>query len=421
MRENLQLLARSAGARHGVVMAGATVIAGGFDYLVLVLAVTLLGPAESIVYLAVMALLQVMVHATNVIRNVVAYYTAELTAHPGATGGIGLLLRRGWRWAWRWGLVATAAMAVLSPLLAQLLRIDGLWPLLAGSLALLLLFVRPVTDGVLQGLQHFTGLGAVQVAQAGLRLVLTAALIWLGLRSPGAIVSLPLASAGALLLALWLLRPYFGAAGEAEPVQAISWHYSVTTLAGLLAFALLVNVDAMMVKRFFTEDVAGNYSPIITLGKMNLFVPLGIGLVLFPKATQRQASGRDARPVLLLALVATLLPGFFLTFFYFLAPGLIVQTIFTDAYADPGIVLGLVGLATTLFAGANIWLNFALAQAQPSFIYALVIVVALQIAAILLFHDSFQQIALTLVAAGLAANVAGVLTLRKQKPVISKQ
>ena len=414
MRENIQLLARSAGARHGLIMAGATVIAGGFDYLVLVVAVTLLGPAESIVYLAVMALLQVMVHTTNVIRNVVAFYAAELSAQPYAAGRIGAFLQRGWRWAWRWGLVATAIMALLSPLLAQLLRIDSLWPLLAGSLALLLLFLRPVTDGALQGIQHFVGLGSVQIAQAFLRLTLTVALIWLGLRSPGAVVSLPLASGGALLLALWLLRPYFAAARGTETVPPVSWHYSATTLVGLLAFALLVNVDAVMVKRFFTEEVAGNYSPIITLGKMNLFVPLGIGLVLFPKATQRQASGRDARPVLLLALAATLLPGLLLTLLYFLAPGPIVQTIFTDAYANPGIVLGLVGLATTLFAGVNIWLNYALAQAQRSFVYALAVIVLCQIAAIILFHDNFHQIAAVLVAAGLAGNAAGILTLRQQ-------
>ncbi|HEX6384560.1 MAG TPA: hypothetical protein VF177_07820 [Anaerolineae bacterium] len=419
MRASIQLLARSPGTRHGLVMAGATVIAGGFDYLVLVLAVSLLGPAESIVYLAVMALLQVMVHATNVIRNVVAYYTAELTVQPQATGRIGAFLQRGWRWAWRWGLIATAIMALLSPLLTQWLRIDSLWPLLAGSLALLLLFLRPVTDGALQGIQHFVGLGTVQVVQAFLRLVLTVTLIWLGLRSPGAIVSLPLASSGALLLALWLLRPYF--LGATDEVQAVSWRYSVYTLVGLLAFALLVNVDAVMVKRFFSDDVAGNYSPIITLGKMNLFIPLGIGLVLFPKATQRQASGRDARPVLLLALAVTLLPGLLLTFLYFLAPGFLVHTIFTDVYADPGIVLGLVGLATTLFAGVNIWLNYALSLALRPFIYALTAVVFFQIVAILLFHDNFYQIALILVAAGLAGNGAGVLTALGQQPTVNSQ
>ena len=80
MRERLTLFVRSAGARHGLVMAAATLVAGGFDYLVQVLVARLLADVISI-FLAVTALLQVMVHATNVIRNVVAFYTAELTVH----------------------------------------------------------------------------------------------------------------------------------------------------------------------------------------------------------------------------------------------------------------------------------------------------------------------------------------------------
>lgn len=418
MRENLQTAARmlstSAGARQGMVMAGATTVAGGFDYLVNVVIGRSLLPTQFIVFVAVTALLQIMVHATNVIRNVVAFYMAELSIQPEALARSGIFLRRSWRWAWRWGVVAMAAMALFSPLLARLLRIDTPWPLWAGSLALLLLFLRPITDGALQGNQHFAGLGAVQVLQAFLRLLLAPLLIWFGWQATGAILSLPLASAGALLLALWLLRRPFRAPDADVAVPPVSWHYSITTLVGLLAFALLINLDAMVVKRVFSPEIAGNYGPVVTLGKMNLFVPLGIGLVLFPKATQRQAAGRDSRPVLLLALVATLLPGLLLTLVYFWLPGLLVQTIFTDAYADPGIVLGLVGLATTLFAGVNIWLNYALSLGKRPYIYALAATVTLQFLALALFHQSLVAVAAVMVAAGFLGNVAGLVTTLRQ-------
>ncbi|MCI0394847.1 MAG: hypothetical protein L0332_10575 [Chloroflexi bacterium] len=418
MRRRVQALAqgaaRSAGARHGLVMGTATLLAGGFDYLVNVLIGRLLLPAEFSVFVAVTALLQVMVHLTNVIRNVVAFYTAELTVQPQAVASIGLFLRRRWRWAWQWGLAATAGMALLSPALASLLRLDSAWPLWAGSALLLLLFLRPVTDGALQGLQQFLGLGTVQVLQALLRLLLAPALIWLGWQATGAIFSLPLASAGALLLALWLLGPYLGAAGDGAAVREISWRYSAHTVVGLLAFALLVNVDALVVKRVFSPEVAGQYGPVVTLGKINLFIPLGIGLVLFPKATQRQAGGRDARPVLLLALAATLLPGLALTAVYFLIPAGLVQAIFSEAYADPGLVLGLVGLATTLYAGINIWLNYALSLGRPAFVYALGAAVVGQVVGMALFHDNLLTIATIMVVVGLAGNVVGALTTIKR-------
>lgn len=414
LRQYTRTLVASAGTRQGAFMAAAAVVAGGFDYVTNVV-VGRFVVDEYAIFLAVTALLHVAVQLTNVIRNVVAFYTAELSVLPRAALQVGLFLRRRWRWAWKWGALATAVMAALCVPIARLLGIGRPWPVLAGSLTLLLLFLRPVTDGTLQGVQNFLGLGGVQITQSVLRLGLVIVLVWAGLRATGAILALPLAMAGALLLALWLLRPYFGAttaaAANPEPARTISWQYSTQTMVGLLAYAVLINLDPIVVQRSFSAALAQSYSPVVTLGKMNLFIPLGIGLVLFPKATQRRAVGRDARPVLLLALVGTLLPGIALTLLYFLFPAQIVQIVFTDAYTNPGVVLGLVGLATTLFAGVNIWLNYALSTEQYRYVLLLVIIVVLHVAVMLFYHPSLTAVAATMVASGLTANLAGVLAV----------
>lgn len=417
----LARLATSGGLRHGLIMAVATLTAGALDYLFNVVSGRMLAPAEYGVLISVTAILQVFVHLTNVIRNVTARYTAALTTGPEPLAHIGLFARRIWRWSWRWGVVAMLLLALLSPLLARLLQMPTPWPLWMASLALLLLFIRPVTDGTLQGLQDFTGLGTVAILQAGLRLALAVVLIGWSRQAAGAVLALPLASAGALLFALYRLRPQFRADTATAADQPISLPYSLHTLAGLLAFALLINMDALVVKLAFSPEVAGHYGPVVTLGKMNLFIPLAMGMVLFPKTTQRQASGRDPRPVLILALLATLLPGLLLTGLYFALPGPLVQTIFTDSYRDPGLVLGMVGLATTLFAGLNIWLNYALSLDRPLFVYALVATAVLQAAGMALFHHSLVAIALTMVTAGVLGNLAGFLTtwgrVAKPQPV----
>ena len=213
-----------------------------------------------------------------------------------------------------------------------------------------------------------------------------------------------------MLIAVWFLRPYFKSPGKDVSVPAVSLRYSAYTLVGLLSFALLVNVDAIVVKRFFSETVTGDYGTVVTLGKINLFATLGIGMVLFPKATQRHSAGRDPRPVLALALAATFLVGALLTTAYFLASGLIVQTIFSDVYTDPGIVLGLVGVATTLYAGISIWLTYALSLDRHNYIIALAILVAVVIVTMGLKHDSLVTIATIMILAGTAGNVIGAIT-----------
>ena len=409
LRFRLQSLGLTSSALQSGFLAVAMIAAGSFDYAVNILAGRRLVPMEFSVFVTVTAILQVMVQATNVIRNVVAFYTAESTVSTDASARVGMVLRRSWHWAWRWGMIATVALALAGPVLARFLRIDSPWPLWAAALALLLLFLRPVTDGTLQGVQHFWGLGWVQILQSIGRLTFTALLIGLGGQAAGVILALPLGSTLALALALLLLRSYFRAPPSTMP-RPISRKYALTTLAGLLAFALMVNVDPILVRRLFGDAIAEAYAPIVTLGKMNLFIPLGIGLVLFPKATQRQAAGRDSRPVLLLALAATLLPGLAFTLLYWIVPGRIVHTIFGEAYAAPGVVLALVGLATTLYAGVNIWLNYALSLERHSYIYALAAIVAGQIGAMLLFHARLESIALIMILTGITANLAGLLT-----------
>ncbi|MCB8966591.1 MAG: hypothetical protein H6660_06815 [Ardenticatenaceae bacterium] len=405
---------RSAGFRHGLIMTGSTLIAGGLDYLFNILTGRLLEPIAYSILISVLAILQIMLHATNVIRNIVAYYTAEIAVEgQGTIAQISRFLQRSHRWAWRWGIVATLIMALLSPTLARMLQIPTPHPLWAASLALLMLFVRPVTDGTLQGAQHFGQLAAVSMFQSILRLTFALVLIHWGWEAFGAILALPLATASAYVLALWFLRPYLRPAPEATQDRQVSWQYSAHTLLGLLTFALLVNLDAIVVKALFSPETAGNYAPVITLGKINLFIPLAIGMVLFPKAIQRHNTGRDARPILLAALLAALLPGLGLTSIFFLIPDLLTRTIFGDAYASLGIVVGLVGLATTLYAGINIWLNYALSVKRPLFIYTLVFVLALQTGSMFFLADDLTTIASIMVAGGFLGNLAGALfTLR---------
>ena len=182
----------------------------------------------------------------------------------------------------------------------------------------------------------------------------------------------------------------------------------------MLSFALLVYADAILVNRLLPGEVAAQYTPVNILARVNLFVPLAIGMVLFPKATQRHALGQDARPYLLLALAATLIPGWLLTLLYFLVPGLIVDLVFRGQYANPGSLLGWVGLATTLFAGVNIWLNYALALERRPFVAALALAVLFQFTALALFHDSLQTVAFIMVMAGLLANLAGIILSLRQ-------
>ena len=405
-------LMRSAGVWHGVAMSGATILAGGLDYLYNVATGRLLLPEAYSGLLAVTALLQILLHLTNVIRNVVAYYCAEIRVDAGSSKAIAPFLRNSFRWAWRWGLISTLLMLLISPLLRRPLQLPDNRLLWAGSLAVLMLFVRPVSDGALQGVQRFWGLAGVILTQAILRLALALGLIGFGLGAVGAMLALPLATSLALLPALWQLRPYLHKQ-SVRTNSVVSWHYSAQTLVGLGAFALLTNSDALLVRGLFASQIAGNYAPLVTLGKINLFVPLALAMVLFPKAVERHRTGQQVAPILFASLGLAILPGLALTALFFIAPSQILDIVFGGQYDSLGRVMGLVGLATTLYAGISIWLNFALSTERTGYVPALGVVAVGQIAGMLLFHQTVEQMVGVMVLAGIAGNLLGVWQLQK--------
>lgn len=403
----------SADIQDSMVMSIAMVLAGGFDYLTNLISGRWLAPEQFSIFVTVSAILQILLYATNVIRNVVAYYVADLSSREDQEG-VSLFFGRMWRWAWRYGLASTALFALLSIPLARWLNFGTPLPLWAAALALLLLFLRPVTDGTLQGNQAFWALSAVQLGQALIRLGFTVVLLLVGWQAFGALLALPLATSAACILALWYLRDVQAATATGQHPTEVSWRYSLFTLVGLVAYALLVNMDAIFVRAAFSAELSGDYGPVVTLGKINLFLPLGLGMALFPKVIERQQNNQNPVPLLLLTLGAVSATGLTLTLLYFWIPGQLVGVIFGTDYANPGRLLGYVGLATTLFAATNLWLQFALAQKRSLYVILLAVIVGAQALLFWLYGTTLVAVGFILAGTGLAANLAGVGLLLRQ-------
>jgi O-antigen/teichoic acid export membrane protein len=413
-----QLLAlfRSAEARQGIMMGLFMIAAGGLDYAVNVLAGRWLVPVQYGIFVSITAILQVLMLLAIAIRMVVAFYTAELAAREETATQVGPFVRLSWRWAWRWGLIATVVTMVCGPLLARWLWLPNAWPVWAASLMMVMLFVREACYGALQGTVEFTGLGAAQVILALLRIAFAAAFVWLGGQATGAILAQPLACGVLLIIMMRWLGPLLRQP-EVPVERSVSWGYALHTVAGLAAFGLLTNLDAIFVKRYYSPEVAGDYGPVVTLAKISLFLPWAIGIVLFPKVTQRQATGRDPRPILWFSLAAALAPGLAVTLYYFISPGLIVNLVFRNSYHNPGMVLALASLAATLYAGMNIWLNYALSLGRQAFTYVLLGLVVVQLACMLTFgRGNLVNMTLCMAAAGLVGNLMGMVATRSAAP-----
>ena len=410
MLARLQTRLRPSIWQSAALVVGVT-LAYGLDYLFNLVIGRMLSPAEFSIVVALAGVGQVLVVSSRVIQTVVTRYISRFQAGEEANGRIASFFQSMWRASWRWGSVALLVLILLSWPLARFLHIDEIGPVLALAAATLLMVVRPVVGGALQGLQQFSALSTVQITQALLRLLLGMLLVWLGWGAFGAMFSLPLASGVALIVG-WMLLDTAVKQKTAVHHQVHLpelFRYSTYTAAGLIGYALLLNMDAILVRRFFDLSVAGNYSAAITLGKVIQFFPVAIIMILFPKAAQRQATQRDPGQILLVAMAIVALGCGGIALVYGLFPQPIVHLVLGEGYQVEGIVLGLVGLAMLLLSLANVWLNYFLSTEWPRFVYLIGVAIGLQIGTMIFFHEEVWQLPAAMVFTGLWLNLAGVI------------
>jgi len=392
------------GLRQGLLILAATSLANVLDYAYNVVMGRMLSTDGYGVLVALQAVLQIVSVSLVVVRTVTARYASRFLALK-QLDQAGAFVRNALRTMALWGAAAALLLALLSGTLARLLQIPTRAPVLVVAAALLPMMLKPVAGGALQGLQKFTALGIVQVAHAAFRLILGVLLVWLGLDAVGALAALPLGTVGTVLLGLALMGGVLWRRADESPRAAATdlTRYTGATLAGLVGFAALVNMDALIVKHYFSPAQAGYYSMAVTLGKIIIFLPAAFVLVLFPKSAERHAQRRDSSRLLRLSLAATLCLCAGLAVAYFAAPDFILQTVFGAENPFAGPVLGLVALAMTGYALVNVWLNYFLSVEQAAFAFILPVAVALQFALLTLFHATLIQVAtiMALTSAGL--------------------
>jgi O-antigen/teichoic acid export membrane protein len=407
-----------AGMWQGAVLVGAVTFAYALDYLFNLAAGRILSPAEFSIVVALAGIGQVLVVASRVIQTVTTRYVARFQAEAGGAARTTAFFRSMWRAAWRWGLLALGAGLLLSYPVARFLAIPQLGPVLALAAAIFLMVIRPVVGGTLQGVQQFVSLGVVQVAQAALRLLFGVGLMLAGWGALGAVGSLPLASAVALLVSLWLVKRVL------TPVPVGTRHevalpelfrYTGYTAAGLIGYAVLMNMDAILVRRFFDTEAAGNYSAAVTLGKVIQFFPVAVIMVLFPKAAQRRASHRDPGDVLAVAMAVVGVTCGVIAASYALYAGPIVRFTLGSSYEVSNLLLGLLGGAMLLLSLANVWLNYYLSTEWTKFVYLIAVAVILQAVLMWLFHDELWQLPAAMGASGLWLTVAGAVVYWRRR------
>jgi O-antigen/teichoic acid export membrane protein len=332
-----------------------------------------------------------------------------------ATAGAGVR-----RWLGRLALatVFVALLAIpLRPVIGALVNVDELWAAAAVPVTAMLWALLSVERGVLQGFQHYRVVAFSIVGEAGTRILFALALVGAGLDVTGAFLGSALSLVAMALALLVPLRRHLAAPAAAiAPLRRLrdllagAW----IPVIGLTLLLGLQELHVIIVKHEASSDAAGSYAVAAVAAKAIVWIAVGLGMYLLPEAARRGKTGMDARPILLRTLGLIAAAGVPMVLIYAFAGKPLLGAVFGDDLTEASGALPWLGLAMTLLACAYLSVQYLLAMGRASFIWALGVALAVEVAALIVIGAELTAVAMVLFAVQVAcAGTVLLLSMRQ--------
>lgn len=379
-------------AHARIVDGSATMLIGSacvslLNFLFNVAVARMVGPAEYSHAAAAVTLLM-LASCINLAFQLVTAKLIARTTDPSVRAGIyATLLRRAW--AVGIGLGATVALAAVP--ITHYLRLPS--PAYMLVLAVGLVFYVPLgaKRGGMQGTCKFGRLATSLSSESFVKLVAAVGLIWWGIGIMGAFVAI----SASVIVAFVLPAADGELRVKAAPHMPASFSEQLQAITFFIGQVIINNIDILMVKHFFTADLAGLYAAIALVGRLLYFATWSVASAMFPLSAGEKDEN-DSRRVLVISLgfVATLA----IVFDAFLAtfPNFVVETLFGAGFHLPNTnVAGLLvmnALEMSIYAVVVVLITYEMSRRVANTAWIQLLVSGAVVAGIYGFHSSLMQV-----------------------------
>jgi len=275
----------------------------------------------------------------------------------------------------------------------------------------------PMFSGGLQGLELFKWLMAVSLIAGALKLILVFIFIQLGFNVSGALSAWLVSVLAGYVIACFPLRNFFSFSLRQEDVNFKEiLLYLLPVAISYLCYASLVNMDMVLVRYLFTAQNSGLYSLAQMMGKIFLFLPGAISIVMFPRASGLNAQNIDTGLTLKRSLLYAAALCISAALIYNLFPSFVLK-ILTGKTSAESIALGrLFSISMSFFALSSILISYFLSLKDLKFIKYLVLFTLAQLLGIIFFHRSLIQVQMIIVVNAILLFSAHLILAYRREP-----
>ena len=277
--------------------------------------------------------------------------------------------------------------------IASFMKIPSVSLIIVTGIAVLIIVISPIPSGTLQGLQHFPTLAVIGALVGFTKLAFGITFVALGYSVMGAMLGLILSSFLGLIITIFKIPKELFLSKMEDTVESkiikpdSIYRYFVPVTVGLFCFIVLTNIDIILVKHYFSPLEAGYYSVAQMVGKIILFLPIAICVVMFPKVVNLYAQNKDTIAILKKSLTIVSILDFGGVIISILFPQFILNVLTGKAELQCIPLVRIFALAMGFFALVCVLMYYHLSIHSFKFILAMVFFTFLQVILITLFHE----------------------------------
>ncbi|MDD5613882.1 MAG: oligosaccharide flippase family protein [Candidatus Omnitrophica bacterium] len=319
-------------------------------------------------------------------------------------------------------LVLSCAISVSILLAAKLignyLHIPNLMPIYSIAGVVLTSIMMPVPLAGLQGLQNFNALGISMACMNIVKLLFAVIFIKIGFGVTGALNSITASNLLCLIFAVQILGKNFKDL-KAEENYSLNvnfkeiYLYILPVSLATLSFVILTHVDLILVKHFFIPIEAGYYSIAQTVGKMVLFAPMAVCMVMFPKVANSHAKKEETLSYLkhsTLYIVALVILAASVLFFF---PEMLLKLLTGKVYIQCLPLIRRYAFSMGLFAISFNFLLYFLSLNKTKYLMPFLAALLIETAIIYFWHSSLVQILNVVIAVSLGLLAVNIVIIKK--------
>lgn len=370
----------------------------------------MLGPAGYGVLATLMSFIYIYAIPSEAIQTLVAKYASKFKAKKEENKTkylMKIFLKRGVALS----IILFLLLMVISIFLSDKLGIDY-WLIILINLTVFVVFIGPVTRGIMQGRKKFGAFGYSFVIESLVKVVASVLLVYFGFGILGAVHGVLLGIFVGLLLSFYFCKDIIKRKSEKTSfVNVKATPYFIVMWAILLLFSM----DIIFAKYFFSADLAGKYAVISIIGKIIYLGTNSISKSMFPFSAERKESGESSSNILFKSLGVTLGLSLIGIIFYFLIPNFIVNILYGQVYLEIAKYIAYSGIAFMFLSLSNIILMYQLSIDEIKRSWIIVIPVLIQIGMFILWHSTIEKFLFALIISNVIMFIFSFLFFRRSK------